>query len=93
MSQGIWWNFEKFVVDSSGKVVSRYGSTTTPAGLESEVAALLKERAGSARVAVKAGKGKADRVGSAGSEAMDEKKREADAPLVASAAAGGGGES
>lgn len=37
----IKWNFEKFVIDKEGRVVSRYASTTTPAGMEGEIKKLL----------------------------------------------------
>ena len=36
------WNFTKFLVDRSGEVVRRYGSTDTPAKIESDVAELLR---------------------------------------------------
>ncbi|XBW34887.1 hypothetical protein QEN19_000451 [Hanseniaspora menglaensis] len=35
------WNFEKFLINKEGKVVSRYASTTTPASLEKDIEALL----------------------------------------------------
>jgi glutathione peroxidase len=35
------WNFTKFLVDRSGKVLKRYGSTDTPAKIESEIAEQL----------------------------------------------------
>ena len=34
----IKWNFTKFLVDRSGQVVKRYGSTDTPAKIESDIA-------------------------------------------------------
>ncbi|KAI9104449.1 thioredoxin-like protein [Phlyctochytrium arcticum] len=37
----IKWNFEKFLVDKDGNVVSRYASTTTPASLEADIEKLL----------------------------------------------------
>lgn len=37
----IKWNFTKFLVDRSGKVVGRYASATTPAGLEPAIEKLL----------------------------------------------------
>jgi glutathione peroxidase len=40
-SEGIKWNFTKFLVDKSGKVVKRYGSVDTPEKIEKDVAALL----------------------------------------------------
>lgn len=38
----IKWNFEKFLVDKHGKVVQRYSSISTPAGIKPEVEKLLK---------------------------------------------------
>jgi|SRR5215468_6291872 len=35
------WNFTKFLVDRSGEVVKRYGSTDTPAKIESEITELI----------------------------------------------------
>jgi glutathione peroxidase-family protein len=35
------WNFSKFLVNKEGKVVGRYGSTTTPTQLDSDIAKLL----------------------------------------------------
>ncbi len=35
------WNFTKFLVDKNGNVVGRYGSTKTPAALESAIVKLL----------------------------------------------------
>jgi glutathione peroxidase len=40
-SQAIKWNFTKFLVDRSGKVVSRYAPTTKPEELASDIEALL----------------------------------------------------
>ncbi len=40
-SQGIKWNFTKFLVDRGGKVVQRFAPTVTPEALESAVQALL----------------------------------------------------
>jgi glutathione peroxidase len=40
-SEGIKWNFTKFLVDRSGKVVKRYGSVDTPEKIDRDVAALL----------------------------------------------------
>lgn len=40
-SEGIKWNFTKFLVDKDGKVVKRFAPTTTPEKLEDEVARLL----------------------------------------------------
>ena len=39
----IKWNFEKFLIDKDGKVVSRYASNTTPESLESEIKTLLNK--------------------------------------------------
>lgn len=41
-SEAIKWNFTKFLVDSDGKIVSRFASATTPEALESEIVKLLK---------------------------------------------------
>jgi glutathione peroxidase len=40
-SKVIKWNFTKFLVDRSGKVVARHGSTTTPQALTKEIEQLL----------------------------------------------------
>ncbi|WP_028081816.1 glutathione peroxidase [Solimonas soli] len=40
-TEGIKWNFTKFLVDKSGKVVKRYGSMDTPEKIEADIAALL----------------------------------------------------
>jgi glutathione peroxidase len=40
-SEGIKWNFTKFLVDRSGKVVKRYGSVDTPEKIDKDVAELL----------------------------------------------------
>jgi len=40
-SEGIKWNFTKFLVDKDGKVVRRYAPTDTPQGMEKDVAAAL----------------------------------------------------
>jgi glutathione peroxidase len=40
-SEGIKWNFTKFLVDKSGKVVKRYGSMDTPEKIEGDIAKLL----------------------------------------------------
>jgi glutathione peroxidase len=37
----IKWNFTKFLVDSEGKVVKRYGSTTGPADIAPDIEKLL----------------------------------------------------
>lgn len=41
-SEGIKWNFTKFLVDRSGKVVDRFGSSTSPKSLEDDIEPLLK---------------------------------------------------
>lgn len=41
-SEKIKWNFTKFLVDKQGNVVARYGSSTKPKELESEIERLLK---------------------------------------------------
>ncbi|KAL6930614.1 probable Peroxiredoxin HYR1 [Hanseniaspora guilliermondii] len=38
----IKWNFEKFLINKEGEVVSRYASTTSPESLENEIESLLK---------------------------------------------------
>jgi glutathione peroxidase len=40
-SEGIKWNFTKFLVDRSGKVVSRFAPTDTPQSLEGAIEAVL----------------------------------------------------
>ena len=39
----IRWNFTKFLIDPEGKVVKRYGSTTTPDQIADDIEALLPE--------------------------------------------------
>ena len=41
LGPSIKWNFTKFLIDRSGKVVARYAPTTTPEGLKKEIEALL----------------------------------------------------
>lgn len=41
-SESIKWNFTKFLVDQSGKVLKRFGSVSTPEKIEKDIAALLK---------------------------------------------------
>jgi glutathione peroxidase len=41
-SEMIKWNFTKFLVDKNGKVVERYGSSTTPESLHKDIEALLQ---------------------------------------------------
>ena len=38
----IKWNFTKFLIDSNGKVVKRFGSSTNPVKLEKDIEKLLK---------------------------------------------------
>jgi len=40
-SESIKWNFTKFLIDKSGKVVKRYASTDTPASIERDIAKIL----------------------------------------------------
>lgn len=40
-TQGIKWNFTKFIVDRSGKVVSRHAPTLKPEALRADIEALL----------------------------------------------------
>ena len=41
LGSSIKWNFTKFLVDRSGKVVGRYAPTATPESLRKEIEALL----------------------------------------------------
>jgi glutathione peroxidase len=41
LGSSIKWNFTKFLVDRSGKVVARHAPTTTPDALKKEIEALL----------------------------------------------------
>ena len=41
IGSSIKWNFTKFLVDRSGKVVARFAPTTTPEGLKKDIEALL----------------------------------------------------
>ena len=41
LGSGIKWNFTKFLVDRTGKVVGRFAPTATPDGLKKEIEALL----------------------------------------------------
>jgi glutathione peroxidase len=41
LGSSIKWNFTKFLVDRSGKVVARHAPTATPEGLKKEIGALL----------------------------------------------------
>ncbi len=40
-TEGIKWNFTKFLVDRSGKVVSRFAPVTKPEDLDQDIAKLL----------------------------------------------------
>ena len=40
-TEGIKWNFTKFLLDRQGKVVKRYAPTTTPESLSGDIEALL----------------------------------------------------
>lgn len=40
-TEGIKWNFTKFLVDRQGEVIARFAPTTTPSALEKEVEKLL----------------------------------------------------
>lgn len=40
-SKKIKWNFTKFLINSNGKVLKRYGSTTKPEKIAKDIAALL----------------------------------------------------
>ncbi|HVT36104.1 MAG TPA: glutathione peroxidase [Nevskiaceae bacterium] len=40
-SEGIKWNFTKFLIDKSGKVVKRYGSVDKPESIEKDIEKLL----------------------------------------------------
>jgi glutathione peroxidase len=41
LGSSIKWNFTKFLIDRSGKVVERYAPTTTPEALTKDIEALL----------------------------------------------------
>lgn len=41
MGSNIKWNFTKFLIDRSGNVVGRFGSTTTPEKIDTAIAAQL----------------------------------------------------
>ncbi len=47
-SKAIKWNFTKFLVDRSGKVVGRFGPMTSPAALKAKIEKLLGEPANGA---------------------------------------------
>jgi len=41
-SEGIKWNFTKFLIDKKGKVIKRYGSSTKPKKIANNIEKLLK---------------------------------------------------
>jgi glutathione peroxidase len=41
LSKNIKWNFTKFLVDGTGKVIERYGPTTEPSKIEGDIVKLL----------------------------------------------------
>ena len=41
LGSSIKWNFTKFLVDRSGKVVARFAPTATPEGIKKDIEALL----------------------------------------------------
>ena len=41
-TEGIKWNFTKFLIDKRGNVVKRYGSSTKPAEIASDIEKVLK---------------------------------------------------
>jgi glutathione peroxidase len=43
-TQGIKWNFTKFLVDRNGNVTERYAPTDTPAAIEKDVEKLLADK-------------------------------------------------
>src|SRR5690606_38430722 len=44
-TEGVKWNFTKFLVDRSGKVVGRHPPQTKPASLQEEIESLLQQQA------------------------------------------------
>ena len=40
-TEGIKWNFTKFLLNREGQVVSRHAPTATPEGLEEPISSLL----------------------------------------------------
>ena len=42
-TEAIKWNFTKFLVDKSGKVITRFAPQTTPEDLDKEIAKLIEE--------------------------------------------------
>ncbi|MGH4050799.1 MAG: glutathione peroxidase [Clostridium sp.] len=43
ISKEIKWNFTKFLIDSAGNVIKRYGPTTNPLNIKGDIEALLKK--------------------------------------------------
>jgi glutathione peroxidase len=43
-TEGIKWNFTKFLIDGHGAVVRRYGSADKPESIEADVVSLLPPR-------------------------------------------------
>ncbi|KAK4376287.1 hypothetical protein RND71_006964 [Anisodus tanguticus] len=43
LGSSIKWNFTKFLIDKEGKVIKRYGSTTTPLAIEADIQNALGE--------------------------------------------------
>ena len=43
MGSAIKWNFTKFLIDRTGKVVDRFAPTTTPSNIEKEIEKLCEE--------------------------------------------------
>ena len=41
-TEGIKWNFTKFLINRSGKIIERYGSSTKPKELAKDIEKLLK---------------------------------------------------
>ena len=42
-SEGIKWNFTKFLIDADGRVVERYAPTTSPSAIAKDIEPLLKQ--------------------------------------------------
>ena len=42
-TEGIKWNFTKFLIDKDGKVITRYGSSTKPVEIAKDIEKLLKK--------------------------------------------------
>ncbi|KAF3631838.1 putative phospholipid hydroperoxide glutathione peroxidase [Capsicum baccatum] len=43
LGSSIKWNFTKFLIDKEGKVIQRYGSTTSPLAIEADIQKALGE--------------------------------------------------